>query len=66
VLTLTNHDLIELTALRRRLHQHPEISNEEEKTAGEVVAFLRDTNPDRVLTGIERHLDVRPLSRERR
>jgi amidohydrolase len=55
VSTLTNHDLIELTAWRRRLHQHPEISNEEEKTASEVVAFLGDTKPDRVLTGMGGH-----------
>ena len=42
-LTLTNRDIVELTAWRRKLHQHPEISNEEEKTAKEVVAFLADS-----------------------
>ena len=51
-MTLTNHDLIGLTAWRRRLHQNPEISNEEEETAAEVVAFLTETCPDRVLTGL--------------
>ena len=52
---LTNRDLVELTAWRRRLHQHPEISNEEERTAAEVVAFLRDTAPDRVLSQMGGH-----------
>ncbi|QPC91692.1 amidohydrolase [Mesorhizobium sp. INR15] len=54
-MTLTNRDIIELTAWRRKLHQHPEISNEEEKTAREVVDFLADTRPDKVLTGLGGH-----------
>ncbi len=54
-MTLTNHDLVELTAWRRQLHQNPEISNEEENTAAAVVAFLRDSGPDRVLTGMGGH-----------
>ena len=54
-MTLTNRDLIELTEWRRKLHRQPEISNEEEKTAGEVVAFLADTGPDKVLTGLGGH-----------
>lgn len=49
--TLTNQDIPELTAWRRKLHQHPEISNEEEITAKSVVSFLGDTRPDLVLTG---------------
>jgi amidohydrolase len=53
--TLTNRDLVELTAWRRQLHQHPEISNEEEKTARAVVDFLADTRPDKVLTGLGGH-----------
>ena len=53
--TLTNRDIVELTAWRRKLHQHPEISNEEEKTAKEVVDFLADTGPDKVLTGLGGH-----------
>ncbi|RUV73765.1 MAG: amidohydrolase [Mesorhizobium sp.] len=52
---LTNRDIVELTAWRRKLHQNPEISNEEEKTAGEVVDFLADTKPDKVLTGLGGH-----------
>jgi len=54
-MTLTNRDIIELTAWRRKLHQQPEISNEEEKTAKEVVSFLADTGPDKVLTGLGGH-----------
>ncbi|PDQ18863.1 peptidase M20 [Mesorhizobium sanjuanii] len=54
-MTLTNRDIIELTAWRRKLHQQPEISNEEEKTASEVVEFLADTRPDKVLTGLGGH-----------
>jgi amidohydrolase len=53
--TLTNRDLVELTAWRRKLHQHPEISNEEERTARQVVDFLADTGPDKVLTGLGGH-----------
>ncbi|MGX9576928.1 amidohydrolase [Mesorhizobium sp. f-mel] len=54
-MTLTNRDIVELIAWRRKLHQNPEISNEEEKTAKEVVDFLADTGPDKVLTGLGGH-----------
>ncbi len=54
-MTLTNQDIVELTEWRRNLHQHPEISNEEERTAKEVVNFLESTGPDRVLTGLGGH-----------
>ncbi|MCP8894747.1 amidohydrolase [Shinella daejeonensis] len=54
-MTLTNQDIVQITAWRRRLHQQPEISNEEENTAAEVVAFLADTGPDKVLTGLGGH-----------
>ncbi|RWB52874.1 amidohydrolase [Mesorhizobium sp.] len=54
-MALTNRDIVELTAWRRKLHRQPEISNEEEKTAKEVVAFLADTGPDNVLTGLGGH-----------
>lgn len=54
-MTLTNRDIVELTAWRRQLHQRPEISNEEERTAKEVVDFLADTRPDEVLTGLGGH-----------
>ena len=52
---LTNQDIVDLTAFRRKLHQQPEISNEEEKTALEVVSFLTPTEPDEVLTGLGGH-----------
>ncbi|RWB75408.1 MAG: amidohydrolase [Mesorhizobium sp.] len=54
-MTLTNRDIVELTEWRRKLHRQPEISNEEEKTAREVVDFLADTGPDKVLTGLGGH-----------
>lgn len=54
-MTLTNRDIVELTGWRRQLHQRPEISNEEERTAKEVVDFLADTGPDQVLTGLGGH-----------
>ncbi|MCJ9754490.1 amidohydrolase [Neorhizobium sp. BETTINA12A] len=49
---LTNQDVIELTAWRRKLHAMPEISDEEIATAAEVQNFLADTKPDRVVTGL--------------
>lgn len=52
---LTNQDMADLVAWRRRLHRFPEISGEEEKTAAEVVAFLSDTQPDRILTRLGGH-----------
>jgi amidohydrolase len=53
--TLTNADIAELTAFRRELHRHPEISNEEEGTARAVVEFLSDTQPDEVITQMGAH-----------
>ena len=52
---LSNQDLVELVAWRRRLHRRPEISGEEEETARAVVEFLEPTRPDRVLTGMGGH-----------
>ena len=49
---LTNQDIIELTAWRRKLHAMPEVSGEEFSTAAEVIAFLADTGPDRVISGL--------------
>jgi amidohydrolase len=53
--TLSNSDIVELTAWRRKLHQHPELSNEEVATASEVVSFLAGSNPDLMLTGLGGH-----------
>ncbi|WP_117195832.1 amidohydrolase [Rhizobium terrae] len=44
-----------LTAWRHKLHQFPEVSSEEAETAREVVSFLADTRPDRVVTGLGGH-----------
>ncbi|MGK6312095.1 amidohydrolase [Neorhizobium sp. DT-125] len=49
---LSNQDVIELTAWRRKLHAMPEISGEEAATAAEVQGFLADTRPDRVVSGL--------------
>jgi len=54
-MSLTNQDLVDIVDFRRRLHAHPEISNEEEGTAREVVAFLRQTAPDEVMTALGGH-----------
>lgn len=51
---LTNSDITELTAFRRDLHRHPELSGFEVETAARVVAAL-GTGPDRVVTGLGGH-----------
>ena len=48
-------DLDRLTALRRWLHRHPELSGEEDGTAAAITAFLADTAPDDVMTGLGGH-----------
>ncbi|MFC1456616.1 amidohydrolase [Microvirga arabica] len=52
---LTNQDLVELVAFRRRLHSRPELSRQEAETAREVQSFLRATGPDQILTGLGGH-----------
>ena len=52
---LTNSDISELKAWRRALHQHPELSGEEAKTARQVVGMLKPTNPNRILTDLGGH-----------
>jgi amidohydrolase len=52
---LTNQDIADLVAFRRELHRFPEISNEEEETAGRVVDFIADTGPSQLLTGLGGH-----------
>src|SRR3546814_144773 len=49
---LTNEDVIELTTWRQKLHAMPEVSGEELATAAEVIGFLADTAPDRVISGL--------------
>lgn len=52
---LTNTDIIELTALRRSLHQWPEISGEEVETARRITDALAALSPARILTGLGGH-----------
>ena len=52
---LTNSDLVELTAFRRDLHRHPEISGEEKQTAKTIVKALEPLKPTKVLTGLGGH-----------
>lgn len=52
---LTNADVVELTAWRRRLHQKPELSGEEAGTAAEVLKFLSPTGPDSILPALGGH-----------
>ena len=52
---LTNSDLVELTAFRRDLHRHPEVSGEEAQTARTIAAALTALNPTTLLTGLGGH-----------
>ena len=54
-MTLTNADITELTALRHLLHQHPEVSGQEQGTARRIIAALKDHTPDQLLTGLGGH-----------
>ena len=51
-ISLSNSDVVELTAWRRRLHTMPDVSGEEAETAREVMRFLSETGPDAVVEGI--------------
>ncbi|MDY7101066.1 MAG: amidohydrolase [Actinomycetota bacterium] len=44
-----------LVGLRRELHAHPELSEEERGTAARIEAFLSPLGPDRVLAGVGGH-----------
>ena len=52
---ISAHDIEKLVRFRRTLHKYPEVSNDEAKTAGRVVSFLNETEPDTVLTGVGGH-----------
>lgn len=52
---LTDADIDELTALRQLLHQNPEVSGNEEKTAARVAALLAAMQPDQIITGLGGH-----------
>ena len=51
----TSHDLLELTEFRRELHQHPELSRQEEKTAERIDKALKKLNPTKIITGLGGH-----------
>ncbi len=48
-------DLDRLIRFRNALHQHPELSNNEQNTAARVVEFLQETEPQTILTGLGGH-----------
>ena len=52
---LTNSDITELVAFRRRLHRQPELSGEEEWTAAEIAGALDRLHPDDLMTGLGGH-----------
>jgi amidohydrolase len=52
---LSNSDLIELTALRRKLHRRPELSGHEVETAKTIAKELGLLAPTKVLTNIGGH-----------
>jgi len=52
---LDQADLAELTAWRRELHRHPELSGEEAATAARIAEMLAPSAPTRVLTGLGGH-----------
>ena len=54
-MTLTNSDIAELTDWRRMLHQWPEVSGAEARTAAAVATMLTPLQPDLVLTGLGGH-----------
>lgn len=52
---LSNSDIADLTALRRDLHRHPEISGHEAQTARRILAALDTHTPDDILTDLGGH-----------
>jgi amidohydrolase len=54
-LFLTDQDVVELTAWRRKLHRMPEVSREEAGTARAVVAFVSSADADRIITDLGGH-----------
>ncbi|UWQ76778.1 amidohydrolase [Leisingera sp. M658] len=52
---MTPERLAQLRALRHALHQIPEVSGAEEKTAAMVADYLRHFEPDQLLTGLGGH-----------
>ena len=55
VTQLTAKALPDVVAARRHLHQHPELSNREERTGEYIAAYLRKLGLDEVRTGVAGH-----------
>jgi amidohydrolase len=49
---LNNDQLKELLALRKWLHQNPELSGKEKNTSQKLEEFIRQTAPDKIITGL--------------
>lgn len=49
---MTQSEMSQLIALRRKLHQYPELSGQEMETASKVIDFLKATNPSLFLEKI--------------
>lgn len=52
---MTPEHLAELITLRHELHKIPEVSGDEEKTARQVLGYLKQNSPDQLLTGLGGH-----------
>ena len=52
---LTSHDLIQLTKFRRELHQYPELSGKEIKTAQKILYALKDMKPSKIIDKMGGH-----------
>ena len=52
---LTNTDIAELTAFRRQLHRHPELSGQETETAATITAALQALSPTSIASGLGGH-----------
>ena len=50
-----DREIAHLTGWRHKLHQYPEVSGEEAKTAREVISFLADTQPDATIADLGGH-----------
>jgi len=54
-MTLTNTDIVDLIAIRRDLHAHPEVSGRERQTATRILRALAPWQPDSVVTDLGGH-----------
>ncbi len=52
---LTREIVDQATELRRKLHQHPELSGGEKQTAGRIREWLQQQKPDQIIEGLGGH-----------